>query len=606
MATIVFSNGQRVNFEGNPTPQDVEEVAVKLGLQSPKVSEVPAPKPSYLQRLGQTFSSYLPSVGADIKKASEAITDMPDTKGDVVASAKAAAKGVGKLLYQGAIKPASKTVSTVFAPIAEIFHPVQQKLEESFAEDGGPTGVAGAFFDLLAKKIEDNPKGSEVAGDITNILLGVLGSKGGGGKIGTVKGVVEGVKSTPAKVSETVSGVKNTVKDYISEKIGGKKSEQILATPEAQVPKLSVKEQKVWYDNKAKTASLEAQNASLLAKQTSEQITKNLQDEITNFNQQIGQTSREKAIALKEPSKQLMRDSGDKYLELTGEAAEKSPSLTKKITSEELTNAIESKFEYNPEVGASLKSELGITEKAPSIQIDPKTKLPVIESGTPPVKTLTNQEVLNKARDIMQDVSRTARQGNRVYTSAEYQAMQKYSFLMEVLEKNGVAMTEANTFWKNWTPVRDRIVREVKPFDETNTQKMPFSSTLQKAEVTAKTSLQASAKVDAQNFISEIETRLDLPKGSIGAEIRQAVQGVEKAKLTQESLSQASKELQVKIRTDKAKALQKMSAKQYDTQRTAIIRARVKYTLISLGILAIGKLTGADRALLNMVGVIIP
>lgn len=36
MATITFENGQKVEFEGNPTPQDVEEVAVKLGIQKPK------------------------------------------------------------------------------------------------------------------------------------------------------------------------------------------------------------------------------------------------------------------------------------------------------------------------------------------------------------------------------------------------------------------------------------------------------------------------------------------------------------------------------------------------------------------------------------------
>lgn len=33
MATITFENGQSVNFEGTPTPQDVEEVALKLGIK---------------------------------------------------------------------------------------------------------------------------------------------------------------------------------------------------------------------------------------------------------------------------------------------------------------------------------------------------------------------------------------------------------------------------------------------------------------------------------------------------------------------------------------------------------------------------------------------
>lgn len=43
MATIIFSNGQKVEFDGNPTPQDVEEVALSLGIES-KPSMETAPK----------------------------------------------------------------------------------------------------------------------------------------------------------------------------------------------------------------------------------------------------------------------------------------------------------------------------------------------------------------------------------------------------------------------------------------------------------------------------------------------------------------------------------------------------------------------------------
>lgn len=41
MATITFENGTKVKFDGNPTPQDVEEVAQKL-----KLSSTPAPTPT--------------------------------------------------------------------------------------------------------------------------------------------------------------------------------------------------------------------------------------------------------------------------------------------------------------------------------------------------------------------------------------------------------------------------------------------------------------------------------------------------------------------------------------------------------------------------------
>ena len=35
MAIIQFDNGVKVEFNGNPTPKDVEEVANKLGINKP-------------------------------------------------------------------------------------------------------------------------------------------------------------------------------------------------------------------------------------------------------------------------------------------------------------------------------------------------------------------------------------------------------------------------------------------------------------------------------------------------------------------------------------------------------------------------------------------
>lgn len=43
MATIQFENGMKVNFNGNPSPKDIEEVAQKLGIKPPKGTPAPAP-----------------------------------------------------------------------------------------------------------------------------------------------------------------------------------------------------------------------------------------------------------------------------------------------------------------------------------------------------------------------------------------------------------------------------------------------------------------------------------------------------------------------------------------------------------------------------------
>lgn len=47
MAIIQFENGTKVNFNGDPTPQDVEEVAKKLGIQKSQNSTTPPPDNSF-------------------------------------------------------------------------------------------------------------------------------------------------------------------------------------------------------------------------------------------------------------------------------------------------------------------------------------------------------------------------------------------------------------------------------------------------------------------------------------------------------------------------------------------------------------------------------
>lgn len=53
MATITFSNGQKVNFDGNPTPEDVDSVAKQLGVTPNDTSQ--KPKGNTLQKASNTL-----------------------------------------------------------------------------------------------------------------------------------------------------------------------------------------------------------------------------------------------------------------------------------------------------------------------------------------------------------------------------------------------------------------------------------------------------------------------------------------------------------------------------------------------------------------------
>lgn len=482
-------------------------------------------------------------------------------------------------------------IATFFLPAGEIVK-VEQSAAKAikglgFVEKYGPK--AGAKIESALTFASRSALQGLSTGEISLAQTGDLKSGLEGAIFGAVaEPALKGVKALGGKGYEAMKGV------------FGKTSEGVLATAEKDVGKLSAGEQKLWYKNKAQVASQESSSALQKAKEAADKDIIQAKEKINAFQQNLGQVTKEKSMSLKKPAQQLMKDTSNKYVELTGEAANSSPALSKKISADSLSIEIDSKFEHNPDIAASLKNELGLIEKVSKPEIDPATKLPIIKSEAPPVKTLTNQEVLNKARDIMQSVSKTAKSGGRAYTPEEYQAIQKYSFLMEQLGKNGVDMKEANQLWKEWVPVRNQILKQIRPFEEEG--KTPFTSTLLSAESKATTAKQMVTKIDSQKFISELESRLNLPKGSLGKETRTIVKGLENANLSKQTLENTYSKIISDIKADKIESLKTMTIKQYDSLRQAKIRSFIKKALIGLGIYTVAKATGADKTILNMAG----
>jgi len=469
-----------------------------------------------------------------------------------------------------------------------------------------PSGRISGTIQAGAKDVTE----SVMAGD-TSPLAGtanLVGEtvEGAGGVLGVADLAATGVNAGTnafAKIAATTEkkgpSIINRAKDFISSKIGGKTSAQILQTPESEVGKLAVKEQKLWYQNKAQIAADEAKRATLAAKEASDLSVAETKQQINQFQQKLGSVTREKAIGLKKPAQNLMKESSETYIQLSGEAADSSPALSRKVNMDDLSSAIDSRFDEMPDVKVSLKKFLGIDDFANDFGID-LTKFPKAQSEILSSKNLTNQTILDKARELMSTVSKISKSGGRAYTSAEYEAIKQYQFLMEQLGKNGVDMTAANKFWREWVPVRDRIFREIKPFDETNVGKMPISQTIRTAEETATTGSKSVSKLDAQNFISELESRLKLPNGSIGAKTRRVVSQIEKAKLSKDVQEKAIRQITKEIQEARTEALKTMSLKQFDTERQAIINKITKRVLIGLGVYGAAKVTGLDKTVLNV------
>lgn len=571
MSIIQYSDGTKIEFSGSPTQEDVENAYNQVkGITSAPMARVDT---STMAR-----SRNVPDKNAPGGYTQEFLNEKTGT---YVPMSEATISQKAKGLAETFVDPAITFIKSAIAAPIDIARSIVGKSPIDTTSTL-PSGKTGTSIQQQAQDVTSNVfKGTTTPFEGTINLVGQT-IEGAGGILGAAD--LAGTSISKLGKVNPPTNILSDIKNSLLNRIGGKTSEQILATAEKDVPKLTADAQKIWYKNKAAILAEEASKAADAAKLATEQGITEVKANISKFQQELGSINRDTAIALKKPAQQLMKDSSATYIELTGEAADGSPALAKKIPVKNIINDIDSKFEYSPEIAQSLKNNLSITDET---------------------ATLTNQEILNKAREIMSNVSKTAKAGNRVYTPAEYQAIQEYSFLMEQLNKNGVDMTKANEFWKAWAPVRDRIVREIKPFEETNIGKMPITSTLQTAESTANTARQAAAKLDAQNFISELENRLKLPTGSIGSETRLALEKVEKAKLNKDTLEKASKEILDAIKADKKKALLNMSLKAYDTERTARTRKIIRRVLIGLGIFGAAKATGLDRAVLTGVSSVI-
>ena len=473
----------------------------------------------------------------------------------------------------------------------------------------GDIGQSALGFSMVAGAPELLGKGAVGLGG--KVLQGAVTSAGYGAVGGALSGMQDNqdigdVAESAAKGTLIAAATGGIVSGAIHGSVAGyqglkglltgyeKTAEEILATAPQDVGKLSQREQSFYYKAQSQGLTQQATEAASKATAASDASLKETTDAINQFKQNIGTMSRDQAINLKEPAQQVVKQAGQEYLKLTGEAVEGSTALDDTISHEDLSSKIDEKFgENNPELANSLKNDLQLKETPP--EIDKETGMPVIRSESTKGPEITNQEIIDKAREIMASVSKASKAGGRVYTPEEYQAMQKYNFLMETLGDNGVDMSAANKFWKEWVPTRNRIMNEIKPFETTNTSKMPITSTIQNAAGTATTAKQMASKLDAQNFISAIEERRGVEKGTLTKDLSEQVQGLEKAKLSKANIQKVTDETLNQIKLDKKEALRTMSEEQFNNASQAIKRERVK-SAIKKALVVVGIGTVASGA----------
>jgi len=459
---------------------------------------------------------------------------------------------------------------------------VQNKTTAQILADIGQSGlgIAGGAVIPGGTAMERVVGGAVLGGG-----MGALGAVQGGetdlGKIGTQGAIGATLGLATGGLLE---GASRAYQGLVSH-FGTTEASKILSMSEAEVQKLPARDQKVWYKAQSDLAKEQSTALADKAKVATEQHLQTVQNDIQDFSQKIASTSKDVAVAQKEPAAKLYTEASNQYRDLVeASLAESGKSLETKIPVSEVLNEASSHESVNsPEDAQKLKDWLGFKEPTTSATPGETVKQPEVSLN----------DLWNKAKAEMQTISPAARSGNASYNAREYEAMKHYSFIMDVLGKNGMDLKEANAFWKSWAPVRKVITQQIKPFDEMAIQ-TPFAKTLRVAGTEAKTPAQFEAKIKAQATLTEIEKAMKVEPGTIGAEVTKLIKGREAAVQQKISIEELGTQIQKQLKQDKVEALKTISLKKFDAESQALKKERIRNAIFK--VLEIAGITGVIGA----------
>ena len=433
--------------------------------------------------------------------------------------------------------------------------------------------------------------GLEVAGAIEGVR-GAPGIVKDVKSFGTgVKDVVtQGVKNLGSKLaedsskSEVVTGIKKvgeklkSLPEAVSKKTGsifkGKSFDDIMATAEKDVKKLSPKEREVYFNQKSKELASRHEEEMAAIKSRAQEKTTSIKkeygsriDSIKESNKQLDReattASAEEAQKLKPKVIESMKKNSQEYRNLVDKEMKgkgKSP-----VDKHELQTYIEERYKDDPKRVSDMKEKLGLSEK-----VDPmSTKQSKLKTKT------TLEDIYNQAKGLRQDIK-----GKKIYDASDKLTDDSIRVLSEFMKKKGVDLSEANKFWSEYAPLRDKLIKNVQPF----TPKGSESSTFNTFVEIIKKSTQGVDPKNA-NFIKATEDLLGEKIGS--QETKTAIEKLsqgEKQKLATEiekvtKLEKAQAEAEFKkMMSEKSisKEKENIELKRFNAERDSRIRTGIK------------------------------
>lgn len=367
--------------------------------------------------------------------------------------------------------------------------------------------------------------------------------------------------------------------------LGGRTAEEILATPESELSKLTPKERSFY--NTQKTASINEEFKATEAKIKEDLFTAKEQSKIDleKAASEFKTAADKDAEKVRENIVNHLGDANKKYGALLEEAL--APVEDVQVTNRALNDFLDNKYAENPEAAKAVKELFGI--KAEDFTAGSK--------GLEAQKPTTIGELYSRIKELKSEVGKAGRSGNKALTAEEYAKSKAVDDLMSFLHQQAEGtqfsetLQQANELWREWAPLRDRIFREVKPFDQSGVVEVPLKKTLAKVA-------SGKASEETKNFISKLEEMIGKP---VGTETKTAFSKLDGVK-QQAVLDKINSQLEI----DKNKIAQRAAKQEWtktrqlaevEAERKAKINGYIIAALKWAGLSALG--IGGAKALLH-------
>lgn len=383
-----------------------------------------------------------------------------------------------------------------------------------------------------------------------------------------MRGVLQGVKDFA-----------ETAKNKLMNTGLSKTPEEILATPESLVHKLSQVEReyyKVAQKEKlandfeqqgtmtdkefvARRAQLDAEHNAITARTNAELASKTAQSEkeIADFSKEVEQTAYNKTLELKPKAREVFTNQSKTYQRIIEE--DLAPHKDLPITSQEISDVVKNALPDDPAMADKLLGQLG--------------------------KSKTVGELYESIKGVKAGISKGGKSGRTVMTREDMQRDDVAAGLSDLLKEKGVDLIRANDFWKQWKPVQKKINLLLKPYDSANLETKTFSEILKSS----------GDDIHNQNFIKEFENVLGEPitgetqavmsrlsaaqKAKVAAEVdaKMAIEDARLAKKHGMEISSGEKTATVDaLKSAKQTAEEALKLKQFQIDRLAARRQAIK------------------------------